>query len=210
MFSLKLNKNPVLRVHAQNEELFTGYFGHKKRNYKYDLSLCLQKYISDSFQNQRNAIVVTVIPLVMNWTDLRLVHNQKENLFIPFDKILGIKGVYFGVPLKPLKHRGTMFSYWLWTKRTSVWFIIKRITVTTITILWFWKQSEIYFCPIIRSSQISARIRRTCIREGSVSRHQGGPIYPPFEASQTSQHYGTEGFQGAAANRTAKGANHHL
>ena len=40
-------------------------------------------------------------------------------------------------------------------------------------------------------------IRRTAVRETAVSRHYGRPIEGPHEASQTSQHYGIEGFKGA-------------
>ena len=56
------------------------------------VALRSENWIFDSCQIARNVIVVTVFLLIMNQTEVRLVHNQKENC--DYDRIpVNLKGI---------------------------------------------------------------------------------------------------------------------
>ena len=50
-----------------------------KKRYSQSVPVHSNKYFSDYFQIERNTIVVTVIHLIINPTEFRWVHSQKEN-----------------------------------------------------------------------------------------------------------------------------------
>ena len=83
------------------------------------------------------------------------------------------------------------FSFRFWTKWSSIWLKIERITVTTIISHSMWKEMEIY--SLLRVSVFSCYICTACISRLSTS---WSPIESVPETPWSSLQYDIEGFKG--------------
>ena len=82
--------------------------------------------------------------ILVNWRlsvgiSTRLASYPRQNIFAIYTR-----RNLFPIPfkLKEIRSYTWLFSFWLWTKLKSVWFIIIRKTVNTIIFLSIWKEYE--------------------------------------------------------------------